>query len=144
MNLRRQRYLIYDGDCGFCNACVSLATAYDRQRLFILAPFQALSSTLSPTELQSTGLTEKDCRRALQAITPNGKVLSGAMAINYFLWQRWTGKILVTILVAIPLLLVLELAIYGIVARYRHRLSEMLGLRICTINGTTPPQDRDN
>ncbi|MFN6202400.1 MAG: thiol-disulfide oxidoreductase DCC family protein [Acidobacteriota bacterium] len=133
MGQDRQRYLIYDGDCGFCEACLKLAAAYDRRKLFILCPYQSLPQRLSPSALQSLGLTRNACAKALQVITARGEVRSGAGAINYFLWQRWPGKILVGLLVAIPLLLLLEVALYRLIARYRHRLSGWLGLSVCAL-----------
>ena len=134
MGQDRQRYLIYDGDCGFCEACLKLAAAYDRRKLFILCPYQSLPQRLSPTALQSLGLTRAACAKALQVITTRGELRSGAGAINYFLWQRWPGKILVGLLVAIPPLLLLEVALYRLIARYRHRLSGWLGLSVCALS----------
>ncbi|MFM8393187.1 MAG: thiol-disulfide oxidoreductase DCC family protein [Acidobacteriota bacterium] len=134
MGQDRQRYLIYDGDCGFCEACLKLAAAYDRRKLFILCPYQSLPLST----LQSLGLTRNACAKALQVITARGEVRSGAWAINYFLWQRRPGKLLVGLLMAIPPLLLLEMAFYRIVARYRHRLSSCLGLRVCAHGGPTP------
>jgi predicted DCC family thiol-disulfide oxidoreductase YuxK len=137
MGQKRQRYLIYDGDCGFCDACVRLARAYDRRRLFTLIPFQSLPSKHTLTVSALSGLVAADCVNALQVITANGRIISGARAINHFLWQRWPGKILVGLLVAIPPLLLLEMVLYRLVARYRHRLSNCLGLRVCAVPGSS-------
>jgi predicted DCC family thiol-disulfide oxidoreductase YuxK len=71
----RQRYLIYDGDCGLCEACIGYAARYncshrahrtgsqdDPKGRFSLRPYQSFSVE----GLAALGLTAADCARAVQ------------------------------------------------------------------------------
>ena len=122
-------YLIYDGDCGLCEACVAIADRYDRDGRFILRPYQSFSVA----GLAGLGLTAADCARAVQVVTANGRLLSGARGINYFLGRRRVGRLLNILVYGIPPIFLLELLIYRLVADNRHRLSRWLGLSACRL-----------
>ena len=66
--------------------------------------------------------------RALQVITRKGRVHAGAFGVNYFLWKRFPWSLAVFLVYAIPVLLLLEVIGYRIVAENRHRISQWLGM----------------
>jgi predicted DCC family thiol-disulfide oxidoreductase YuxK len=139
----RQRYLIYDGDCGLCEACIGYAARYARYNCshrahrtgsqddpkgrFSLRPYQSFSVE----GLAALGLTAADCSRAVQVVTADGRLLAGARGINYFLRQRWVGLLFNLFIYAIPPLFLLELLLYRLVANNRRWLSTRLGLTAC-------------
>ncbi len=137
MSHHRQNYLIYDGDCGFCDASIRLAARYDREGHFRFIP----SQSLTPAQLARLGLRHADCAGAVQVVTPAGTVLAGAHAINQFLRQRRPGAMLVRLLEALPPLLLIELALYRLVARHRQRLSTWFGWRICNLPEPSGPRE---
>jgi predicted DCC family thiol-disulfide oxidoreductase YuxK len=121
--------LLFDGACGLCTRAAALAKRIDRRSRFAIEPYQAYTGA----ELARYGLTYSDCSRKLQAVTDSGRVHSGAFAVNYFLWHQFPWAVLVAIIYALPVLLLLELAAYRLVAANRGRLSTWFRL---------PPQNR--
>jgi predicted DCC family thiol-disulfide oxidoreductase YuxK len=122
-------HLLFDGDCGICTWSAERFGRMDRERRYAIEPFQDLDDI----ELERLGVTREQCARAVQIITPTGRVHRGAMAINHLLWQRLPGKLLVIVLYAIPVLWLSELVAYRLVANQRHRLSRWFGLKACRV-----------
>lgn len=140
MSHQQMSYLIYDGDCGFCDASVRLAARYNRDVALTFLPFQSLT----PDRLAELGVNPAECAGAVQLVTASGAVLAGAFAINHLLCQRPSGAILVRLLERLPPLLRIEQAIYRLVARNRARLSAWLGLHSCTLPDHSPDAAGDS
>ncbi|HMB29775.1 MAG TPA: DCC1-like thiol-disulfide oxidoreductase family protein [Blastocatellia bacterium] len=117
-------YLLFDGDCGVCSWSAGIARRMDRGRGFIVEPYQAFDET----ELARFGINYENCSRAVQVITRKGRVYAGAFGVNYFLWRRFPWSVAVFLVYAIPVLLLLEMIGYRIVAENRHHISQWLGL----------------
>jgi hypothetical protein len=96
----------------------------DRGRGFIVEPYQAFEES----ELARFGIDYEKCSRAVQVITRKGLVYAGAFGVNYFLWRRFPWSLAVFLVYAIPVLLLLEVIGYRIVANNRHHISQWLGL----------------
>jgi predicted DCC family thiol-disulfide oxidoreductase YuxK len=124
-----KNYLLFDGDCGICTYSSELAARLDRQRQFTLAPYQAFSES----ELARYGITYAACQRKLQVITARGRVYTGAFGVNNFLWRQFPWSLLVVLIYALPVLLVLEVIGYALVAHNRHRLSQWFGMKACLL-----------
>lgn len=122
-------YVLFDGDCGICSRSAELGKRMDEAGRFVIEPYQMFCET----ELQRFGLSYENCGDALQVITRQGRVHAGAFAVNYFLWQRWPGRLLVLLVYALPFLLLCEVVGYRLVANNRHRLSQWFGLNACLI-----------
>ena len=121
-------YLLFDGDCGICSWSADVAKRMDRDRKFIIEPYQIIDES----ELMRFGIDYEKCSRAVQVITRNRRVYAGAFGVNYFLW-RFPWSIAVFLIYAIPILLLFEVIGYRIVAVNRHRISQWFGLRACLI-----------
>lgn len=130
MSEEGQRYLIYDGDCGICAASARWARRFDKAGRFEIRPYQSWDEAA----LRRWGLTIADCARAVQVVDARGALYAGPWGVNYFLWQRPAGRLLVTILYLIPIFLLIEWILYRTIAHHRHGISRRLGLRACAIN----------
>jgi predicted DCC family thiol-disulfide oxidoreductase YuxK len=122
-------YLLFDGDCGICSRSAEIAEKIDGRDRFVIAPYQMYPES----ELQRFGLDYGLCNRKMRVITRKCRVYSGAFGINYFLWQYFPWSLLVALIYLAPIFLIGELIVYRLVARYRHRISAMLGLRACLV-----------
>ena len=132
-----QAYLLFDSDCSVCRIWSRWAERIDKRNLYVIIPYQSIPETA----LESRGVTYADCAHSLQLIATNGSVQRGALAINRFLFNYpiWSG--LVSLLYMIPVLLLVELAVYRLVARYRQLLSRWFELKPCSI---TAAHSNDN
>src|SRR5262249_15026730 len=117
-------YMLFDGDCGVCTWSAEIVRRMDRGRGFIVEPYQAFDES----ELSRFGIDYEKCSRAAQVITRKGRVYAGAFGVNYFLWRRFPWSVAVFLVYAIPVLLLLEVIGYRIVANNRHHISQWLGL----------------
>lgn len=124
---RGRNYLLFDGDCGICTYSADVVKRMDQGRQFTVEPYQAFSEA----ELGKFGITYQDCTKKLQVMTRNGRVYRGAFGVNYFLWRQFPWTLLVILIYAIPVLLIVELIGYRLVADNRHRLSHWLGMKAC-------------
>ncbi|GBC78631.1 hypothetical protein HRbin08_02127 [bacterium HR08] len=120
-------YLLFDGECGLCTAFAHWARGRDRRGRFTLLPYQAVSAEA----LARAGLTPERCAQRLYVITRRGRVWGGVFGINAFLVHLFPWRFLVLAIYALPPLLLLEMAVYALIAKYRHRLSRWLGLDAC-------------
>lgn len=106
--------LVFDGDCGFCTACVNLARRRIRPEARI-EPWQTL-------ELGALGLTVEQCAEAVQFVDDDGSVSSGSRAVTAMLrtaprpWP-WVGAV-----GDAPVLRRLADVAYRTIARNRYRL----------------------
>ncbi len=78
---RTRPVLVYDGDCGICTKCVGFVERHLTAELDIVA-FQH-------ADLDSLGLTVKECEEAVQWVEPDGRVTSAHIAVGDLL--RATG-----------------------------------------------------
>jgi predicted DCC family thiol-disulfide oxidoreductase YuxK len=124
-----RHHLLFDGDCGICTWAAAAFGRMDGPREYVIAPFQDYDDAA----LATLGVTREQCARAVQVVTPAGRVHRGAFGINYVLWRRMPWTIVVALVYAIPVLLVSELLLYRVVANQRHRLSRWLGLQACRV-----------
>ncbi len=125
----RQDYLLFDGDCGVCTWASGVARRMDKIGRFVIEPYQSFDEA----ELRRFGIGYEDCTRELQVITRRGRVQGGALGVNYFLWQRTLWRPFVILIYALPLILLLEVIGYKLIAANRHRLSAWLGMTACAI-----------
>lgn len=126
---KNQDYLLFDGDCGICSWSSELVKRMDTERQFAVEPYQMFPEN----ELLQFGVSYEHCSKKLQVITQGGRVYAGALGVNYFLWQKPLVRPLVILIYALPVLLVLELIGYRLIAENRHRLSAWFGLKACTL-----------
>ena len=127
IQLGQRGYILFDGDCGICTWFADLAMRMDVQRFFYVEPYQRVAES----EIQTFGINHADCARRLQLITRQGKVHSGAFAVNNFLVHYFPWKLLVLLLYVVPPLLFLEIVGYELVAKNRTRLSRWFGMKAC-------------
>ncbi len=126
---RSSLVLVYDDDCGFCQAAVRWLKRRDRVGRLVAVPCQAPDlAALAP------GVPRHECERAVQLVAPNGQRRAGARAIFGALAQLpgfwgWVGRTLS------PAAWLFEPG-YRLIARYRHRLSAWLGLEACRFDNT--------
>ena len=122
-------HLLFDGDCGICTWSAEIVKRMDRGNQFVVEPYQMFSEE----ELVKFGITYEQCTKALQVITRRGRVYRGAFGVNYFLWQRFPWSLLVVLICAIPVLLLLEIIGYRLIAINRHRISQWFGMKACLL-----------
>jgi len=128
---RSKNYLLFDGDCGICSYSAEKVMQMDRSRRFVVEPYQAFPES----ELKRHGITYEQCERNMQIITRKGRVYAGAFGLNYFLWHQFPWTLPVILIYAFPVLLLLELIGYRLVADNRGRLSQWFGMKACLLKG---------
>lgn len=124
-----QDYLLFDGDCGICSYSAERCEEMDKHEQFVIQPYQDFSEA----ELGQYGITYAKCERKLQVITRRGRVYAGAFGVNYFLWRQFPWTLLVLLIYLLPVLLLGEVILYALVARYRRQLSQKFGLQACRL-----------
>ena len=122
-------HVLFDGDCGVCSVAADALRAVDRARRFVVEPYQ----TFPEAELNRIGLTTEACARALQFLSRDGRVHSGAFAVNAVLWRLPGGAVLIALVYALPILLLLEIVAYRLIASRRHQISRWLGMKACLV-----------
>ena len=125
---QRMVTVIYDGECGICEALKRRAEALDaRGRLHFVAYQAADLAALAP------GLTAAEASRALIAIRSDGRTWRGARAVFTAMKHLpgiW-GKI--GTVGAVPVMSWLAEPVYRLVAARRGQISRWLGLNQCRI-----------
>jgi len=121
--------VVFDGDCGVCQALAQALADRDRHRRLTFAAYQRADlATLSP------GLTREMASRSVYAVAPDGTRWHGARAVFEMakrlpgLWG-WIGRI-----GALPPLSLLAEPVYRLVARHRMRISRWFGLTQCRLD----------
>jgi predicted DCC family thiol-disulfide oxidoreductase YuxK len=122
--------VIYDGECGFCTACVDAASRRLRTRVSIV-PWQR-------ADLVALGVPEGDARLALQWVGADGVRLQGHRAVAA--WLRDAGGLwrVGAALLTAPGLNTVAAAAYRLVAANRGRIPGHWKAR-CAV----PPSSRD-
>ena len=122
--------MLFDGDCGICTSFAGFAVKLDIEKRFDIVPYQ----TYPEEKLKAWGMSYKKCSEKMQVVTPQGRTFSGAFGMNYFFYQYSPWMFAVILFYAIPLLLLLEIMVYSLVAKNRQRLSRWFGLKACLRN----------
>lgn len=105
--------LIYDGDCGFCRRSAGWAHRYVNPRM-PMQPWQ-------DSDLVSLGLTEEECRSAVQWVDERGHTRSGGAAVCAALRTGRPPWPMLGVLGSAPGIRAITEACYRWVARNRHR-----------------------
>lgn len=108
--------VIYDGTCRFC-----IASSKRLEQLARPGALERVPSDDPALAQRFPGITREAADRAMQVITPDGRVYSGAAAVVAALNTRPAWRA-VTWLYFVPGLKQLADALYRLVARYRYRL----------------------
>ena len=105
----------YDGDCGFCTACVSCLSPLDWRKRVSWRPWQEM--TCLPQ-----GLTRDDLERSAYVEDARGDIFEGFFAVRRLLLSL---PVLVPLglLMWLPGLHLIGVPLYGLVARNRFRIS---------------------
>ncbi|MEP7034293.1 MAG: DCC1-like thiol-disulfide oxidoreductase family protein [Dermatophilaceae bacterium] len=108
--------VIFDGECGFCTTSARLLHRWVvREGFTTVAPWQQL-------DLVQLGLTEDQCRAAVQWVSEDGRVASGHAAIaaalraGHLVWRP------VGVLLVAPGVSWLAARVYSWVSAHRYRL----------------------
>jgi len=107
-------FLIYDGDCAFCNRAASVARRINAKSVTI-APYQS-------ADLNGLGLTEVKCQSALQFVTNNGQIFSAEKAVASYLRTASLPWRAIGHLLLMPGIAQLSGLSYRWIARNRFRL----------------------
>lgn len=135
--------VLFDGDCGICTSSAELARALVARRArgshgaetsWRIEPYQ----TFSAAELAAWDLDEAKCAQYLRLVDAYGRVHTGAMAINRFLFDFFPWSLLVGLCYVFPALLLAEVALYEWVSRNRTAISSRLGLNACKVGARGP------
>ncbi len=73
--------VLWDGDCGFCAACIAWVMRHDKAGKFSATPWQQC------VDIRLTPAIRADCRQSLHVITKSGIVLSAGRAVLFILYQ---------------------------------------------------------
>ncbi len=107
--------VLYDGHCRFCTA-----QARNLERLTGKGRIELRSFQYEGVLAQFPGVTHESCMKAMQLITPGGRVHSGFAAAVHAVATNWWG--VVAYLYYLPGVRLLCDAIYELIARNRYRL----------------------
>ena len=129
IELGARDYLLFDGDCGICTYLSDVGRRMDKKNRFVVEPYQRVPEE----ELMRFGVTHGKCSKRIYVITRKGRAYGGAFGLNYFLFCQFPWSVLVVLIYALPVLLLLEIIGYWLVAKYRHRISRWFGMRACLL-----------
>jgi predicted DCC family thiol-disulfide oxidoreductase YuxK len=123
--------LLFDGDCGICSKSAEYGAkiAGKRGGAYRVEPFQSIPEE----DLRRFGTDYEKCSRKIHSITRDGRVYAGAFSVNHFCWRHFPWTLIPLVIYLLPPLLLIEIGLYAVVARHRHRISAMLGLNACAI-----------
>lgn len=109
--------VVYDGDCGICEASARWITSH-------VPGLRVISH-------HAHGLEHID---AVLLVSSGGN-FEGAVAVAAILGRARSRFLrIIGVLMGLPVIRTLAGVVYGLVARNRRRLSRMLGLRACAID----------
>ena len=132
IELGTYHYLLFDGDCGICTAFAEFAKRVDIKNHFVMEPYQKFPEE----ELLLLGTNHSRCARKIHVIKYDGRMNTGAFALNYFFFHYFPWSILVVAVYVMLILLLFEVIGYAMVAKYRYYLSRWFGLKACTIRSS--------
>jgi predicted DCC family thiol-disulfide oxidoreductase YuxK len=111
-------WIIYDGDCAFCTSSAHwLAVRLHRPKgpNARLVPWQF-------TDLAALGTTAERTQREALWISPDGTIDGGAAAFAEWLKFRGGAYGIVGRVLDLPVIRALAAAVYGVIAKNRHRM----------------------
>ena len=120
--------LIYDGDCGFCAACVRWGERH-LPNWPKAAPFQLLA-------LDHYGLTTEQCQSALHYVDAHGKPHAANHAVGRLLIDSRSPWVVIGRIIELPVARSLAALAYRLIARNRHRLPG--ATEQCALPAATP------
>jgi predicted DCC family thiol-disulfide oxidoreductase YuxK len=125
---RSRPVLVYDGDCGFCTACVRFVRRRVRPDADV-TPWQT-------ADLAALGVTAERASHEVLWVTPVGAVYGGAQAIARLLLRAGGGWAPLGAVLTLPGARWIAAAIYRAVADHRERLP---GGTACAVEGRSAP-----
>ncbi|GAA2514507.1 hypothetical protein GCM10010393_54640 [Streptomyces gobitricini] len=120
--------LVFDGDCGFCTACVAFVGRRLRPDCDIV-PWQS-------ADLAALGVTPERAGREVLWVTPVGRVYGGAQAVAKILLRAGRGWAPLGALLLVPPVRWAAHGVYRRVADNRHRLPG--GTGACAVPARRP------
>jgi predicted DCC family thiol-disulfide oxidoreductase YuxK len=126
---RPRPVLVYDGDCGFCAACVRFVRRRVRPNADITAWQDA--------DLDSLGVTADRAGREVLWITPVGTVYGGAQAVARLLLRAGGVWAPLGAVLTLPGVRGIAAAVYRTVADHRGQLPG--GTAACSVGGRGAP-----
>ena len=115
---RLSRYtVVYDGECGICRRSVELLREWDTEGRLRFLPFQGPGVMERYPQIE-----EREFRRAVQLVAPDGRHWSGADATERALRQTPRGR-RIAWLFDLPLARPVARRVYRWVARNRDKLA---------------------
>lgn len=121
--------MLYDGDCGLCSQFALFAQRLDTEQKFCFVSFQSYLKE----DKMALQLSEAKFQRGLYLIDRSNtdRIRHGVFALNDFFGHFFPFNLLVILLYIFPPLLLVEMLVYQIVAKYRSNISKWLGLNYC-------------
>lgn len=124
----RPMLVLYDGECGICQATRRWAEQRDRLGHLCFVPYQH-----ADLEALAPGLSPDMAARAIYAIAPEGQRYRGARAV-FMILRRLPGVWgVVGAVGALPPLSLLAEPFYRLVARHRAAISRRLRMAQCQL-----------
>jgi predicted DCC family thiol-disulfide oxidoreductase YuxK len=122
--------VLYDEDCGFCRWSADKLKAWDTRRRLT---FAAIQSEMGAELLRAVPVADR--LDSMHAVTPDGRVWSGGLAVRVILAELSGGGILASIAATFPGATEWT---YHLVARHRRRLGRLLGQHACSVDPSSP------
>lgn len=126
--------MIFDGDCGICQALRQKVQALDTAQKLRFIPYQA-----DELETAAPGLSRELASRSLVFVRGDGRRFRGARAAFETLRHLPGVWGMIGWIASLPPLSLLAEPFYRLIARNRGAISRRLGLDVCRID---LPQDR--
>ncbi|WP_336321950.1 DUF393 domain-containing protein [Streptomyces lavendofoliae] len=126
--MRTRPVLVYDGDCGFCTACVAFVERRLRPDCDIVPSQRA--------DLAALGVTPERAGHEALWVTPAGEVYGGARAVAKILLRSGRGWAPLGALLLVPPLRWAAHGAYRLVADNRRRLPG--GTAACAVPAPRP------
>ncbi len=127
---RPRPVLVYDGDCGFCTACVRFARRRVRP--------DADTTAWQDADLAALGVTADRAGREVLWVTPVGAVHGGAQAVARLLLRAGGVWAPLGAVLTLPGARWIAAAVYRVVADHRGRLPG--GTAACAVGGRGAPE----
>jgi predicted DCC family thiol-disulfide oxidoreductase YuxK len=115
--------IIFDGDCGFCQASLTFLIRWSRRR--------PPSASWQSLDLSTFGMTAEECQQRMYFVTDRGVVYGGAAAVGAALRRTSLPWSVVGIVLALPGVRQVAELVYRSIARNRYRLPGASGA--CTL-----------
>ncbi|MFF9868046.1 thiol-disulfide oxidoreductase DCC family protein [Streptomyces sp. NPDC013953] len=112
--MRTRPVLVFDGDCGFCTACVTFVERRLRPDCEVVARQFA--------DLPALGVTPERAAHEALWVTPVGRVYGGAQAVAKILLYTGRGWAPLGALLMLPPVRWAARVVYRLVANNRHRM----------------------